>query len=539
MGTREELTSRILASGNEWSKPAARKGYNPLTEAPGATGKQGQFGTNRDMTPLEGNPVANRRLDTWKEIGAFFGRDERTVKRWEVTRGLPVHRVPGGGRANVYANTDELVEWLKGKNVTEDPASVTVAPVKSDAHVTPEAGPAEANGTHHDAAVGGRRIGDRPQAARVSAAASQWQKTLYAVFVLAILAVVGILVVTRRNSSARAARTATSSSSVPHVVDPEAKQFYLKGIYYFNKRTPETLNQAVDFFTQAVVRDPQYAEAYVGLADCYNLLREYSVMPPAEAYPRAMAAAKRAVALDDSLSGAHSSLAFVDFYWSWDVAGAQREFERALELDPKSVIAHHWYATFLLALGRLPESLQEIGKAQQLDPMSAAILADKGLILFHNGQKEQAIALLKQIESTEPDFLSPHNYLSLIYFLQGDYRQYLVEARKSASLLHDERRLAIVAASEKGFASGGSRGMLSAMLTEQISLHEKGQESAYCLAGTHAALGQKKEALSNLENSYQKHEPEIVSIRIDPWLDNLHDEARYRELLAKIGMPPI
>src|ERR1700683_58798 len=92
--------------------------YNPVTEAPGATGKQGQFGTNRDMTPSEGNPIANRRLDTGKEIGAFFGRDERTVKRWEVTRGLPVHRVPGGGRANVYANTDELVEWLKGKNVT-------------------------------------------------------------------------------------------------------------------------------------------------------------------------------------------------------------------------------------------------------------------------------------------------------------------------------------------------------------------------------------------------------------------------------------
>src|SRR5580693_6577690 len=97
--------------------------YNPLTEAPGATGKQGQFGTNRDMTPLEGNPVANRRLDTWKEIGAFFGRYERTVKRWETTRGLPVHRVPGAGRANVYAYTDELTEWLNGAKITaeEDP----------------------------------------------------------------------------------------------------------------------------------------------------------------------------------------------------------------------------------------------------------------------------------------------------------------------------------------------------------------------------------------------------------------------------------
>jgi tetratricopeptide (TPR) repeat protein len=488
------------------------------------------------MTPSEGNPIANRRLDTWKEIGAFFGRDERTVKRWEVTRGLPVHRVPGGGRANVYANTDELIEWLKGKNVAEDSGPATVAPSASKPEATPEAG--GANGSAKDAAKGGRRIGDRREATDNLRAASQWQKTLYAVLILAILAVSGILIVTRRNSSARAARTATSSS-VPHLVDPEAKQFYLKGIYYFNKRTPERLNQAVDLFTQAVVRDPQYAEAYVGLADCYNLLREYSVMPATEAYPRAQAAAKRAIALDDSLSGAHSSLAFVDFYWSWDVAGAQREFERALELDPKSVLAHHWYATFLLALGRLPESLQEIDKAQQLDPMSAAILSDKGLILFHNGQKEQAIALLKQVETTEPDFLSPHNYLGMIYFLQGDYRQYLAEARKSATLLHDERRLAIVSASEKGFASGGSHGMLNAMVKEEVRLHENGQESAYNLAATYAALGQKKEALDNLESSYEKREPEMLSIRIDPWLDNLHDEARYRQILAKIGLPPV
>ena len=490
------------------------------------------------MTPSEGHPVANRRLDTWKEIGAFFGRDERTVKRWEVTRGLPVHRVPGGGRANVYANTDELIEWLKGKSVTEDSASVKVAPANSEAQTIPEAGSVEKNETPGDAATGGRRIGDRRELAHVSVAASQWQKTLYAVVVLAILAVAGILIVTRRNSSARAARMATSGS-VPHVIDPDAKQFYLKGIYYFNKRTPETLNQAVDLFTQAVVRDPQYAEAYVGLADCYNLLREYSVMPAAEAYPRAQAAAKRAIALDDSLSGAHSSLAFVDFYWTWDVPGAQREFERAIELDPKSELAHHWYATFLLALGRLPESLEEIDKAQQLEPMSSAILADKGLILFHNGKKEQAIALLKQVETAEPDFLSPHNYLSNIYFLQGDYPQYLSEARKSATLLHDERRLAIVAASEKGFASGGQRGMLDAMLKEQMSLHEKGQESAYSLAETYARLGQKKEALDNLENSYQKREADILSIRIDPWLDNLHDQARYREILAKIGLPPV
>jgi tetratricopeptide (TPR) repeat protein len=490
------------------------------------------------MTPSEKSPIANRRLDTWKEIGAFFGRDERTVKRWEITRGLPVHRVPGGGRANVYANTEELLEWLKGKNVAAEPEQVPNPAADSVVVASSEGQHTDAQ-PYSDSSSVDRRVGRRRRSAERNGGSSpRWRDALFVVVALAIAAALSMVIVTRRNSSLHAARTG-SAPATPHIVDPEAKQFYLKGIFYFNKRTPETLNQAVDYFTQAVVRDPQYAEAYVGLADCYNLLREYSVMPATEAYPRAQAAAERAIALDDSLSGAHSSLAFVNFYWSWDIPGAQREFARAIELDPKSVRAHHWYATFLLALGRLPESLQEIERAQQLDPMSASILADKGLILFHNGQKEQAITLLKQIESTEPDFLSPHNYLAIIYFTQGDYRQYLVEARKAATLLHDERRLAIVEASEKGFASGGSRGMLNAMLKEQISLHEKGQESSYSLAGTYAALGQKKEALDNLENSYQKREPEVVSIRIDPWLDNLHDEARYRGILAKIGLPPV
>lgn len=497
---------------------------------------------------MERISTSSRRLDTWKEIGVFFGRDERTVKRWEITRGLPVHRVPGGGRANVYAITDELVEWLKGKNVTVEGDAIPNRLASSLAKGRTEASAAATDlgaagsvppaGIEHQTEVGEveRRVGQRRNAERNGGTLLAWREARYIAIAIVILATLAIVGVARRVSSAR---VGTKRAAAARVVDPEAQQFYLKGMYYFNKRTPETLNQAVDYFTQAVVRDPQYAEAYVGLADCYNLLREYTVMPPSEAYPRAMAAAKRAIALDDSVSGAHSSLAFVDFYWSWDVAGAQREFQRAIELDPKCVLAHHWYATFLLALGRLPESLQEIEKAQQLDPESNAILADKGLILFHNGQKEQAVTLLKQIESTEPDFLSPHNYLALIYFLQGDYRQYLAESKIAATLLHDERRLAIVRASEKGFASGGSRGMLNEMLKQQQILHDNGREAAYDLAATHAALGEKKEALDNLQSSYEKREPEMLSIRIDPWLDNLHDEGQYREILAKIGLPPL
>jgi Tfp pilus assembly protein PilF len=324
-----------------------------------------------------------------------------------------------------------------------------------------------------------------------------------------------------------------------YIPDPEAEQLYLKGIYYWQKRTPESLNQAVDYFTQAVVRDPQYAEAYVGLADCYNLLREYSRMPPSEAYPRAEAAAKRAIALDDSLSGAHSALAFVDFYWLWDVAGAQREFVRALTLDPNSVNAHYWYGTYLLHLGRYAESLEEIEKAQKLDPNSTSILADKGLVLFHSGQTRQASELLKQLAAAEPDFLSPHEYLATVHLGQGEYSQYLVERRNAATLLHDPARLGVVSAGEKGLARGGAQGMWSAMLQEQQRLRGDGKESAYNLARTYALLGRKQEALDELQNAYREHEPALISMRIDVALARLHDEARFREILAEVGLPPL
>jgi tetratricopeptide (TPR) repeat protein len=495
------------------------------------------------MTPLDSTPGPNKRLDTWKEIGAFFGRDERTVKRWEITRGLPVHRVPGAGRANVYANTEELAEWLKGKNEI----------VELDGEISPN-GPAEETDAQYftepsspdsplaDPVVNDRRVGERRNAGGVRRTSPLFDRRRrefrYFAIALVILAAVAVIAITRRSWSARAARKEAVVSQ-PRAVDPEAEQLYLKGIYYFNKRTPESLNQAVDYFTQAVVRDPQYAEPYVGMADSYNLLREYSVMPPSEAYPRAAAAAKRAIALNDSLSGAHSSLAFVDFYWSWDTAGAQREFERALELDPNSVRAHHWYATFLLHLGRFPESLEEIEKAQKLDPGSKSILADKGLILFYAGNTDQAVALLKQLEASEPDFLSPHNYLALIYLSQGNWPQYLAESRKSAILLQNDHRLAIVAAGEKGFAQGGSRGMLLAILKEQQTQYADGQERAYKLAQTSALLGNKKQALDDLQNSYLKRDTDLTQLRIDPTLSTLHDEPRFREILAQVGLPAL
>jgi DNA-binding winged helix-turn-helix (wHTH) protein/tetratricopeptide (TPR) repeat protein len=226
-----------------------------------------------------------------------------------------------------------------------------------------------------------------------------------------------------RSNSGKANATAPPTSSAPGLAhgaaNREAEEFYLKGRYYWEKRTPESLTKAVDSFTQAIVHDPNFAQAYVGLADCYNLLREYTVMPSSEAYPRAQAAAKKAVELDPQSSEAHASLAFVSFFGMWDVATADREFRRAIELDPNNAAAHHWYATYLMCLRRHSESLAEIERARSLDPASKSVLADKGMLLFDAGQQQEGIALLKQMEESEPDFISPHRFLGVIYLLPG------------------------------------------------------------------------------------------------------------------------
>jgi Tfp pilus assembly protein PilF len=473
----------------------------------------------REMASKSDPQPSDRRLNSWKSIGAFFERDERTVKRWERQRGLPVHRIPGAGRSSVYAYTSELAEWLKRAEALS-------------AHSTFEE---ELPGDHRVVPVDpGFSPPDTPTTSRLSAG-----MFLLVGGAIAAVALVAWLTVSRRSAYPKATAAIARPAGLKHSVSPEAEEFYLQGLYYWNKRTPDGLQQAHDDFTQAIVRDPNYAPAYAGLANCYNLLREYTLMPAKEAYPRAMAAAQRAIALDESLAEAHNALAFVDFYWSWDAPAAEHEFQSAIALDPNSVMAHHWYATFLMVLDRPQEALSEIEKARQLDPQSSAILADKGLILYSAGQVKQAISLLKQIEASDPTFLSPHAHLATIDLEVGDYKDYLPEARKTALLLHDQDRLKIVTAGEKGFAASGRPGMLRAMLDVQQERYAKGSFDAYDLASTYCLLGDKQHALSLLQTAVDKHEERDIALRIDQNLQSLHDDPTFRKLLVRVGLPPL
>ena len=329
------------------------------------------------------------------------------------------------------------------------------------------------------------------------------------------------------------------SGLMHHAANREAEDFYLKGRFYWNKRTPESLSQAIDSFTQAIVHDPNYAAAYVGLADCYNLLREYTVMPASEAYPRALAAAKKAVELDPQSSEAHASLAFVSFYGMWDIGTADQEFRRAIELDSNNSKAHHWYATYLEVVRRYNESLVEIDRAQALDPNSPSILADKGRILWMAGQHDQALRLLKQVQAAEPDFVSPPRYLKAAYLEVNDYPDYLSELKKEALLFHDTSALAIADAAAKGFAAGGARRMFTSELEQQKRLYDQGKLSPYELAGTYSELGNSQGALKYLELACDRHVEQAPYLSADPAFRKLHDNPAFQQLVARIGLPPL
>ena len=326
----------------------------------------------------------------------------------------------------------------------------------------------------------------------------------------------------------------------PHpTANREAEDLYLKGRFYWNQRTPESLNRAVDAFTQAIVHDPNYADAYMGLADCYNLMREYSVLSDTEAYDRAFAAARKAVELDESSSEAHASLAFVLFYGKWDVQGADREYRRAIALDPNNVKAHHWYATFSNSLRMRQRALEQIEIARRLDPNSRSVLADKGILLVDAGQQAEGGRLLKQLEAAEPDFLSPHRYLKIEYLNEGDYPAYLMELRSEAQLQKNDSYFKIADAAQQGYAAGGAALMFQRQLAQQEELYRAGKLTPFWVADTDARMGRPRDAMKYLNLCYQTRCSEMLYITTDYGLHPLYHLPEYQQLVARIGFPPV
>ncbi len=348
-----------------------------------------------------------------------------------------------------------------------------------------------------------------------------------------LVAAGGVLWVTHRGT----AKPKPSQTAPRPSADAQAEDLYLKGRYYWNKRTPDDLNKAVDFFNLALARDPNYADAYVGLADCYNLLREFSAMPPDVAFPRALASAKKAVELDPNSAEAHASLGFSTLYWNWDRAAAEREFNRALELDPSSARAHHWWATTLLTMNRSPEALLQIEIAQKLDPSSAAILADKAAVLMVLGRRREAYALLHQVVDADATLASAHSYLASLYLGDNDYANYFAESGKAAELQHNQTAIAQNTAAQKAFSSGGLPAMYTALLPLQLAAYQQGRGQAFPLAETYSHLGQRTDALRMLREAYERREQPVLFLGANPEFAVLKGNPEYEDIVKKAQQP--
>jgi serine/threonine-protein kinase len=317
--------------------------------------------------------------------------------------------------------------------------------------------------------------------------------------------------------------------------NPEAYQLYLKGRFYLNKRTGDGARKGIEYFQQALEKDPSFALGYAGLSDGYFLLTAFGDTPPRESLPKSKVAAQRALELDDSLAEAHVSLASVLFYYDRNFPESDREFRRAIELNPNYPTAHHWYGIANLAKAeRFDEAIAELKRAQELDPLSLIINADLGNTYIHAHQYEKAIEQLRRTIEMDQNFYFAHWQLGVAYEATGYLHEAALEYQKARQLNDDPWVLALL-----GHVSAVSDQRNEALkILEQLrEISKRRYVSAYSFAVVYAGLGEKDQAFQWLEKSCQDHEGRITRVKVDPLLDNLHSDARFNDLVRQVGLP--
>lgn len=439
-----------------------------------------------------GKNGANGRLKGWKAIAAHFGTDERTVKRWEAQRGLPIHRVPGGGRASVYAEPGELADWLAGERA----ATAPLRPTTEEGMANPAPAP------------------------RLTVRRWWWA-------VPASLALIGVcaVVLTQGVDGIAAPFAATEPSRA-------AKDAYLAAAHSLEQRTPSGIATAIAGFGKAIAEEPAYADAHAGLAMAHLLAREHAAAPAEPSYARATAAARRAVELDPRSAEGHAALGFATFYGARDFRRGLAALERAVALDPASGRTLHWYATALYHAGDLPAALTQIERAQRRSPGTPAIVADKALILYALGRRTEALALLEQIAAERPELAAPHRHRALIALAEGNCQSWLAASAQAARLAQDDGLVADVAAGARAFGGSGCEGMLRALLARRTSATPR---SRYDEAVLLALLGENTAAFRALDAAFAARESLVSAIRIDPRLARLRSDPRYPTYAARAG----
>src|SRR5882724_3258386 len=315
----------------------------------------------------------------------------------------------------------------------------------------------------------------------------------------------------------------------------EAYRLYLKGRNSWNKRTEEGLQQGIDFFQQAINTDANYAPAYAGLADCYNMLVVYGVRQPKDGFPKAQEAAVKALEIDETLAEAHTSLAFTKFRWDRDRVETEQEFQQAIKLKPSYAPAHQWYSSFLVALERFDEAIAEAKRTQELEPLSFIASSHLGWIYYLAGQNDRAIEQCKKILDLDPNFFPARRYLGLAYEQKGMYPQAIAEFEKGVKLTGSPLMLALLG---HAYAASGKTTEAKQVLSDLQQLQSRRYVSPYTVAAIYAALGDQVQAFKWLEKAYDERDIWLMNLKVDPVFTKLRSSPRFSDLLVRTGLTP-
>ena len=314
----------------------------------------------------------------------------------------------------------------------------------------------------------------------------------------------------------------------------QAYELYLKGRYHLTKLTPAETKIGISYLQQAIEIDPNYALAYVGLANAYRSFALSADMPSSEVFPKAKALAQKAVELDDSLAEAHAVLGFTISWYDWDWVAAENEFKRALELNPNSADAHWVYAGTLSNMGRHAEALAEIKRARELEPLNLIINASEGLILIHAGHADEGLAGLQKTSELDPNYWLAHLFASSAYIEKGMFAEAVAEARTARELSGVSSQP--IAYAGYALAKSGKQAEARVMLEELLKLSAQRYVPPYHIAFLYNGLNEREETLAWLKRGIEQRDPKMVFLKAEPKWSNLRDDPRFQDVLRRVGL---
>lgn len=324
------------------------------------------------------------------------------------------------------------------------------------------------------------------------------------------------------------------AAAEPAPANPEAREDYLKGRYFWNRLASTDLEKALTLYQSAIDKDPNYAEAYVGVAQTYAVLADWTLRHPAQTLPAAREAARKALEHDSALSEAHSVLGTVAWQYDHDWSAAEAEFAQAIQLSPSDATAHQWRGEFLAALGKFPEANRELETARQLDPLSRYIGTDQGYTYYLARDYPRALAALQRALELDPNFYAAHVYLAWTYMQQGQAK--LMNDEFSRLLEFNHAAPDVVETFRHTAASGQVRDMYRWVLERQLKRRESTYSSPWRIATCYAALGEKDLAFQWMEKAMEEHDPQMARLRVDPMLDPLRDDPRFQHYLGRLNL---